>query len=286
MSGVVKTVKKVFKKVVKVVKKIVKPILIGVGIYFTAGLALSAMPATAGFAASMPGFAGGGVLGTGIGAGSTAGTGIFTKAASAIGLGGGLQAGAAAKTAAAGTGAFAGMTSGPITSAAGATAGAALPAAAAKAGMSLTDKLLFAKLGTDVAGALFGPTPEEEYRAQAIENAKFRGAFYGMDESGSTYSAPAPAAAAQPQQTQPQQQPLGAPQSTAAPQRPMGEAPSYSNSITPEQQQLLDGRERRELFPRQRSQPQPGMTTGPGQMQAQLPVPEGLFAPGENVRYV
>lgn len=100
MSGVAKAVKKVFKKVVKIVKKVWKPILAAVAIYFTAGLALSAMPATASFAASMPGFAGGGLLGTGIG--GTAGTGIFTKIAAkfglaALGKGGGLVGGALAK---------------------------------------------------------------------------------------------------------------------------------------------------------------------------------------------
>lgn len=101
MSGVIKTVKKVFKAVVKVIKKVLKPLLIAAMVYFTAGLALSAMPATASFAAAMPGFAGGGLLGAGIGAGATAGTGIFTHLASTLGLStlgsaGGLVGGALA----------------------------------------------------------------------------------------------------------------------------------------------------------------------------------------------
>ena len=107
MSGVVKGIKKVFKKVVKFVKKALPIVLMAVAVYFTAGLALSAMPATASFAASMPGFAGGGFLGLGVGtsittgAAATAGTGIFSQAAVAMGVGtlgahGGLVGGALA----------------------------------------------------------------------------------------------------------------------------------------------------------------------------------------------
>jgi hypothetical protein len=73
MSGLVKGVKKVFKKVTNFVKKYWKPIVAAVAIYFTAGVALSYFPSTAGFASSMPGF------GTG---------GMFTKAATWMGFNG------------------------------------------------------------------------------------------------------------------------------------------------------------------------------------------------------
>jgi hypothetical protein len=335
MSGVIKSVKKVFKKVVKVVKKIIKPVLVATAIYFTAGLALSAFPATAGFAASMPGFAGGGFLGTGIGAGATAGTGIFSKVAGAIGLGGGLEAGAAGIGGVGGgalpgavtggvpsvfnTGAALGDTAGVLGVGGGATAGATTAAAsgvATKAAMSLTDKLLLAKLGTDLAGAAFGPTPQEEYEAQAIEAAKFRGGFYGMEADGTV--APQPVAQAAPAGQAPQAQPAQAnrgPQplippgnqpsrsappmaSGVSPGEPlqMGQVPGRTQpapaqdlaaTVTPEQQALLAGREKRELFPRMgEPQSQVGQTVGPGAMQSNLQVPGGLFSSAPNVRYV
>lgn len=300
MSGVAKGIKKVFKKVGKVLKKIIKPLAIAVAVYFTAGIALAAMPATAGFAASMPGFAGGGFLGTGIGASAaaggtvTAGTGIFSTAAQAIGLGGGL-AGATAE--AAGTALASGMgvaeaaqlygtaavttaqTSsimGSVGSSMGmsgaAVAGAAgMPTAAGSmgtaAGMSLADKLLLTKVGTDVAGALFGPSEKEIAEMEAIEASKFRGSFYGMDASGGT--APPP------------------------PEDPQAQAPLQAGgergAVTPEQQQLDDGRAAKtELFPTSKSVPVPqsGMATGPGVMHQQLPVPSNVAAPAPNVRYV
>jgi hypothetical protein len=325
MSGVVKTVKKVFKKVVNVVKKIIKPVLIGAAIYFTAGIALSAFASTAGFAASMPGFAGGGFLGTGIGAGSVAGTGLFSQGAVALGVGGGLTSGAIGagttvaelaavygpSTAIGAAGAAgvipAGVASGAQatiagnaaaiaggTGAAGAAANVAamggvapaaglIPKAAGAVGsMSFSDKLLMTKIATDTAGALFGPTPAEEAEALAIEQAKFRGAFYGMNADGSTaadsgggggmtYDAPAPV-----------QQQGPPPMNTATgPQAPNTQP---GGTVTPEQQALLDGRAQKERFPS--ASTQPGMTSGPGAMQSQLPVPGELFAPGENVRYV
>ncbi len=270
MSGIVKGIGKVFKKIGKVLKKIIKPLAIAVAVYFTAGLALAAFPATAGFAASMPGFAGGGFLGTGIGVGATAGTGVFSNVATAIGLGGGLQAGAAGLATPAAAGAVTSMPSVFNSAAANAamTGGAATGASAAAStavGMSLTDKLLLTKIGTDVAGALFGPSPQEEWEAQAIEKAKFRGAFYGMEADGSTAAAP-PA---------------------PGPEEPGPEAPPPSPTVTPEQQQLLAGRERKEsLFPSAKSMPQPGKTTGPGEMQQQFPVPSNVAAPAAGVRYI
>jgi hypothetical protein len=313
MSGVIKSVKKVFKKVVEVVKKIWKPVLIAAAVYFTAGLALSAFAPTAGFAASMPLFASGGIAGTGIGAGAVAGTGIFSQAAVALGVGGGLTAGAigagttAAELAAVygsstaiGAMGGAGMISpgvasgaqatiaanaGAITAGTGAAGAAAnvaamggvapaagvIPKAAGAIGkMSFSDKLLMTKIGTDTAGALFGPTPQEEYEAQYIEAAKFRGAYYGMDAQGNTGETPA--------------LPFADRGQIQAPNVPQAQSPGAGGSITPEQQALLDGRAQKEKFPSANAQP--GMTTGPGAMQSALPVPGELFAPAENVRYV
>jgi hypothetical protein len=62
MSGLVKSVKKVFKKVTKFVKKYWKVIAIAAAVYFTAGVALSYFGSTAGFASAMPGFGSGGML--------------------------------------------------------------------------------------------------------------------------------------------------------------------------------------------------------------------------------
>ena len=143
-------------------------------------------------------------------------------------------------------------------------------AAASFGKMSFADKLIMTKVGTDVAGALFGPTPAEEAEALAIEQAKFRGSFYGMDAGGNTLAAstatpgPEPVKSSAPAQEMPAQ---------------------ATNTVTPEQQQLIDGRGRKDLFPGG-SQPQTGTTVGRGAMQSQINVPENLFAPAENVRYV
>ena len=327
MSGVVKGVKKVFKKVANVVKTIIKPVAIAVAAYFTAGVALSFIPATRAFAASLPGFASGGLVGTGIGAGSVAGGGIFSSAASAIGLGGGLatgatvaNAGAAAAAMAGGMGvaeaasiygagaveaAMTGTIAGNVAAAGGISVGSALGAtgmtgaglsgasnvagvvagggnvaAMSGAGLSLTDKLLLAQTGSKVAGALFGPTPEEEYEAEAVARSKWRGAFYGM-EAGDTAPAmpeigqPAPTGSTVPQ---PQQQPSAplfgntgggpAPPGPPGPPAPAA-APQSQGIVRPEEEQ--------------RTQP---MLYGEGQMQQQIAVPEGLFAPTPGVRYV
>lgn len=186
MSGVVKGIKKVFKAVVKVVKKVAKPLMIAAAVYFTGGLALSAFPATAGFAASLPGF--------GI-ASSGAATGIFSKAASAVGLSGGLQAGAAANAVAAGTATTVAAAGAATTAAAGAASTAAGVGAAAT-GMSLTNKLLLASMGTKAIGSFLAPTTDEVYEAQR----KWRGAYYGVEGDGKQLMPE------QPQQATPQQQ--------------------------------------------------------------------------------
>lgn len=277
MSGVVKGIKKVFKAVGKVIKKVIKPLLIVAAVYFTAGLALSAFPATAGFAASLPGFAGGGTLGLGIGAGKVAGTGIFTKVAAKIGLGtlgkaGGLVGGAlskgtsaallganvgttalvagTAKATASGaigatTGAAAGVAGGgkAITalgaegaaSAAGAgvakaaTAGSAVTSsAAATTGMSLTEKLLLAQMGTKTIGAFLAPTDDEVATAQK----KWRGAFYGADASDKSAGAPqAPIGAQAPRVGRPL---FGQPQTNPQPPAQGPQGSPFGARSTPE----------------------------------------------------
>lgn len=224
MSGVAKAVKKVFKTVVKVVKKIAKPILIGAAVYFTAGMALSAFTATQAFAASLPGF---GISSTG------AATGIFSKAASTLGLAGGLQAGAGvtAASAAAATGAAAAGTAGAgagggMTATLAAGGGAATTAAAtgsglgagvtAATGMSLTNKLLLASVGAQAVGAFLAPDIDDVAMAQK----KWRGAYYGMEAGGAP--TPTPTAAMPQQATNPNQQPT-------ASAKPVGAAPSIAS---------------------------------------------------------
>lgn len=258
MSGVVKSIKKAFKAVGKFIKKAIKPLLVVAAIYFTAGLALSAFPAAAGFAASLPGFAGGGTLGLGIGAGKVAGTGIFTKIAAKIGLGtlgsgGGLVGGALAKgttaaalganvgaaalTTGAGQAAAAGLTAGIAPGVSTFSAGAQQAAAigglnagtaavsaggglvpVAKAGMSLTEKLLLAQMGTKTIGAFLAPTDDEVAAAQK----KWRGSFYGVDAADKNAGAPqAPVGAQAPQPGRPL---FGQPQRQAAPQPAQAQA--------------------------------------------------------------
>lgn len=203
MSGVVKGVKKVFKAVGKFVKKIAKPVLVAAAVYFTGGLALSAFGPTQAFAASLPGF---GISSTG------AATGIFSKAASVIGLDGGLVAGAAkaaGTTAAGGVGAVANMNAMAAAKAGAGTAAAVGPPASlagsasvvgpAAAGMSLTDKLMLASIGTKAVGAFLAPGMDEQY----TEAKRWRGAFYGTYADGSgaqEVEAATPAGAAEAQQ--------------------------------------------------------------------------------------
>jgi len=143
---------------------------------------------------------------------------------------------------------------------------------AAKAGMSLADKVIATKIVADVAGAVWGPSPQEEWEAKALAEAKFHGPYYGMEADGSTlFAAEAPA-------------PPGPDQPAPAQPGPAAPAPA---STTPEQQQLLAGREKKEsLFPSARSVPTAGQTTGPGPMQQQFPIPSNVAAPQAGVRYV
>lgn len=209
MSGIVKAVGKVFSAIGSVIKKIWKPVLIAAAVYFTAGLALSAMPSTAAFAASMPGFAGGGIAGLGFGSGFVPGTGVLTHLAASIGLGalgssGGLVGGALAagtttsELAAAGisgatiaSGGGAALATGHISAlalpaegagsvAAGSAAATAAGGVAAKGGMTLAEKFLVASTVSNVAGGLNAPSPRDIEEAQKT----WVGSFYGVDSGG------------------------------------------------------------------------------------------------------
>jgi hypothetical protein len=220
VSNLVKGVKKVFKKTIEVAKKIAPYVAMGAAIYFTAGLAMAAFPATASVAAAMPGISGAAsALGIGSAAAGTAAA--TSEAAAALPTFAGvaedlapitvnasmLTAGPAAAAAASGAGlasAAAGVASGaPVASLMGGwtTAGArgraepllenlqrrqrrAKSMAAGVKSMSFSDKLLLASVGAQTLGNYLGPTADDIARDQAIERAKFRGSFYGIDESG------------------------------------------------------------------------------------------------------
>ena len=117
MSGVVKTVKKVFKGIVKVVKKIWKPILIAVAVWFTAGAALGAFGAMAASGSALSG----------------AGAGL--SAAAAGNIGGAMAAGAATAGAAAGAGVVSPLVAAGLSVGEGAVAGAVAPVVSTSSGL-------------------------------------------------------------------------------------------------------------------------------------------------------
>jgi len=199
MSKLWKGVKKVFKKVVKFVKKNWKIIVIAAAVYFTAGVALAAMPSTAAFSAAMPGFGVGGMFSNAavaLGATGAAGSGIAgtiaanaAGAAAAAGAGAGLSAAAGGSglgaagggagfvmpgaTASAGSAAgiassTAAGTAGGVAGAAGAATGAAATGAAVTgaggavaAGMSGMEKVAMASAIFQGAGALLSPDEDK-----------------------------------------------------------------------------------------------------------------------------
>ena len=149
MSKLWKGVKKTFKKVTKFVKKNWKYIAIAVAIYFTAGMALAAMPSTAAFSAAMPGFGVGGMFSNAavaMGATGAAGSGIAgTVAANAAGtalIGGATLAGPASAIAAPGS--VVGTTAGAVTTAG---LGAAPVASTVAAGAATTGSTTAATVG-------------------------------------------------------------------------------------------------------------------------------------------
>lgn len=152
MSGVFKAIGKVFSAVWDFVRPVVEVVAIAAAAYFTVGLAMSAFPATQAFAAALPGFAS---------TGGVAGEGVFSSLADTIGLGGGLQAGAAdassaaidASMAAQGASA-AGAAS--ITPAADTAIGSTVGTVGSAAPATVTPGVVAS--GTDVAGAAAAPT--------------------------------------------------------------------------------------------------------------------------------
>lgn len=89
MSGIVKSVGKIFKKVGKIVKKIAPYVMIAAAIYFTGGAILAAAPALAGAtgAAGAGAAVGGGIGGATAGAGLAAGSGGWLSAIMGSGVG-------------------------------------------------------------------------------------------------------------------------------------------------------------------------------------------------------
>jgi hypothetical protein len=161
MSKLWKGVKKVFKKVTKFVKKHWKKIVIAAAIYFTAGIALAAMPSTAAFSAAMPGFGVGGMFSNAavaMGATGAAGSGIAGTVAA--------QAAAAAGTAATTTAIAGGVANLPATGAV--AAGSAAPAAVAPAAAAVEGAAVVggaakaATAGKGIIGAVKGMTAMEK----------------------------------------------------------------------------------------------------------------------------
>jgi hypothetical protein len=146
MGGLVKGIKKVFKAVGNIVKKYWKPILIAAAVYFTAGIALAAMPATASFAAAMPGFGAGGIF-------SSAATAIGIGDASSVAAGTGLWGNAVASSAVAAAGG-AGTTA--LAAGEGATETTAEVGFASGSGEAATAGYTLPSYATDTAAAATG----------------------------------------------------------------------------------------------------------------------------------
>ncbi len=168
MSKLWKGIKKVFKKVVKFVKKYWKVIVIAAAIYFTAGIALAAMPSTAAFSAAMPGFGVGGMFSNAavaMGATGAAGSGIAGTVAANAAIAAGSSAAVAAGGAAAG-GSGLGLSAGGAGSAAGgsvmsaASQAAAVGANVGVGGVAATTTAV--KAGAGLIGAVKGMTALEK----------------------------------------------------------------------------------------------------------------------------
>lgn len=192
MSKLWKGVKKVFKKVTKFVKKHWKVIAIAAVIYFSAGIALAAMPSTAAFSAAMPGFGVGGIFSNAavaLGATGAAGSGIAgtvaaqaaaaagTAATTAAVAGGTINlpaTGAAAKAAA--TGAVASGTATGVTA-----ASVAAPASTAVSAMSGLEKVALASTVFKGVGGLLSDSENDVNRKQ--HNREY-GQSFGVGRDG------------------------------------------------------------------------------------------------------
>ena len=193
VSKLFKGVKKTFKKVTKFVKKRWKLIVIAAAIYFTAGIALAAMPSTAAFSAAMPGFGVGGMFSNAavaLGATGAAGSGIAgTVAANAAGsalMAGATMAGPASTVAA--PGAIVGTTSGAVTTAglgaapvATTVAAGAGNTAATVGAMSGLEKVALASTVFQGVGGLLSDSEDDVNRK--AHNRKF-GQSFGVGREG------------------------------------------------------------------------------------------------------
>lgn len=227
-SGLLDSAKKVFEAPFKATEKVVSmstaatehslqeiksnPILrtiaIAAVIYFTAGIAMSAFPATAGYAAAMPGVtSASGAMGV---SAATADTAAAAAGAGSVGAGGAVAAdagttvaagagadvgGAAAAGAGGGSVAVPGSFSIGAADAGGTGVAAAAPAAAgggsavAGTGMTGLEKIAGAKVASDAIGGALAPSAQQEAAAQK----KFQGAFFGQGQSeGGTNTAIVP----------------------------------------------------------------------------------------------
>lgn len=173
MSGLVKGIKKVFKKAIKVVKKVAPYVALGAAIYFTAGLASGAFGGAGAAAGAVSG------AGSGVGGFSSYAAGMSALSGGTAAAGAGLtQAGLAS----AGGGGFLKGLIGKIGGVFGGGGGGAAAAAGGAAKMSLTEKLMIASMGSNVLSSLVAPSSRDLAREQAIEAAKFRGSYYGLNE--------------------------------------------------------------------------------------------------------
>jgi|GEM_PF-4245551 len=207
MSKVWKGIKKAFKAVLKIVKIVAIVVIIAAAIYFTAGYAATyfgtlAGGATTGWAAAAKTFFlavkstigqwGAAMWQAGVSAFSGGGTGLLagqtSVAPAALSTGGAFDAaivgGVGAGTTAAAPVAASSLSAASLAGAGGGAIDAAALAGTSKgalSGLSVADKLLLAKTGTDLVGGFTAPTVKEKAEAEKT----FVGSFYGRNADGS-----------------------------------------------------------------------------------------------------
>lgn len=173
-KGVTKAVKKVVKGVGKFVKKYGKYIAMAAAVYFTAGAALAAFPATAGAAAAMPGVSSfASALGITAKGAAAAGS-VASAAGGAAGGAAGASIGSAAGGAVGGAaGAAASAGSGLLSTVGGAVQGVVSTVTSTVkgvgkwyAGLDATGKMQVAQLGLKALEGATAPTPEEIARSK------------------------------------------------------------------------------------------------------------------------
>lgn len=196
MSKLWKGVKKVFKKVTKFVKKHWKTIVIAAAVYFTAGIALGAMPATASFSAAMPGFGAGEIFAnaavslgfTGAAGSGIAGT-VAANAAAAAGTAGSVVAGSGGLINLPATGAVANAATGSQIAATAASTGGTIAAGAKTAGV--VGKTLAGMSGLEkvaLAGTVFkgisGLLSDDQDTINRKQHARENAQAYGIGRKG------------------------------------------------------------------------------------------------------